>query len=402
MNLYEYQGIKILKYFSIHVPEGIIATSPEESVKAAKILFKKTNKKSLVIKAQIHAGGRGKSGGIQLIKSLDEAYEVSKNILGKYLITPQTSKKGILVKKILISEDVYYNNNPKEYYISISLNRNIGKNVIIYSQEGGINIEDLSKNNPKKIQLEEIDPILGLQFFQVRKIGFNLGINEKTSMSLFKNFLFSLNKAYNFYDILLLEINPFIKTHNNKIIPIDVKITLDKNADFRRKKNFFLVDVSNDNNKENKDNNSFFHKENQINFIKLDGNVGCMVNGAGLAMATMDMIKSCGGHPANFLDIGGSADKKRVNKSFSLILNDYSVKIILINIFGGIVRCDIVAKGIIESYFKINKSINIPLIVRLQGTNEKFARKILQSSKLPIHYVNTLKDASDMIKKILL
>ncbi|WP_185877919.1 ADP-forming succinate--CoA ligase subunit beta [Blattabacterium cuenoti] len=388
MNLYEYQGIEILKTFSISVPHGIMITSPDEAVTAAKILFKKTKKKSIVIKSQIHAGGRGKSGGIQIVKNLEEVYKKSKNILGKRLITPQTPKEGLIVEKILISENVYStsSSSEKEYYLSIMLNRDIKKNVIICSKEGGINIEEISKN-PKKLHIEEINPILGLQMFQIRKLGFFLGMDNDQSMKNFIFFLKNLNKAYMSIDAVLIEINPFIKTLKNDIIPVDVKITLDDNATFRRKK-LYIIDEKN--------------KKNNFNFIKLKGNVGCMVNGAGLAMATMDMIKSCGGEPANFLDIGGAADENIVKKSFSLILKDKSVKIILINIYGGIVRCDSVVKGIIQSC-KINNPINIPMVFRLKGTNDKNAKKILFKNKntLPIYITDTLKNSSEKIKKIL-
>ncbi|WP_185876875.1 ADP-forming succinate--CoA ligase subunit beta [Blattabacterium cuenoti] len=401
MNLHEYQGREILNSFSISVPYGILSSSPEEAVEAAKIIFQKTGKKSLIIKAQIHAGGRGKSGGIQSAKSLDEVYEKSKNILGKFLVTPQTSKKGELVKKILLSEDIYfYEKNPVEYYLSIFVNRDIEKNIILYSKEGGVNIEDISKNSPEKVYTEKIDPILGLQLFQTRKIAFNLGI-DNNSLKNFSSFLISVYSAYKNCDALLFEINPLIKTFDNKIIPVDIKVVLDDNSLFRQKKYF----INNINNNQEQKGLSLEKEANEanLNFLKLEGNVGCMVNGAGLAMATMDMIKFCGGDPANFLDIGGSADKKRVEKAFSILLKDKYVKIILVNIFGGIVRCDTVAKGIINSYYKINKDNikNIPVIIRLQGTNEKTAKKILQESLLPIYFTETLEDASNKIKDLL-
>ncbi|WP_185863292.1 ADP-forming succinate--CoA ligase subunit beta [Blattabacterium cuenoti] len=396
MNLYEYQGREILSSFSIQVPYGRLASSPEEAVKAAEIIFKKTNKNSLVIKAQIHAGGRGKAGGIQIAKSLNEVYEKSKNILGKFLVTPQTSKKGKLVKKILLSEDVYFYEPPTEYYLSILLNRDIEKNMILYSREGGVNIEELSKKNTDKICIEVIDPILGLQFFQTRKIGFNLGIYNNESIKNFSIFLFSLYKAYMTYDALLLEINPLIITFDNKFVPVDIKMVLDNNALFRHKKYDLIQHDIED--IEGIEKEAIEYK---LNFLKLEGNVGCMVNGAGLAMATMDMIQSCGGVPANFLDIGGSADRERVEKAFYLILKDKSVKTILINIFGGIVRCDTVAEGIINFFDKIYQDVEIPVVVRLQGTNEKVAKKLIIKSLLPIYFTDTLKEASDKIKEIL-
>ncbi|WP_185861314.1 ADP-forming succinate--CoA ligase subunit beta [Blattabacterium cuenoti] len=398
MNLYEYQGREILNLFSIQVPYGMLATSPEEAVNVAKMIFKKTKKKSLVIKAQIHAGGRGKAGGIQIAKNLNEVYEKSKKILGKYLITPQTSKEGKLVKKILLSEDVYFSelSLPAEYYLSILLNREIEKNIILYSKEGGINIEDFSKKNPDKIYTETIDPILGLQLFQIRKIGFNLGMHNNSSLKNFCIFLSSLYKAYISHDALLLEINPLIKTYDNKIIPVDIKIILDNNALFRHKKYNSMHD-RNDMNTIEKE-----AYEAKLNFLKLEGNVGCMVNGAGLAMATMDMIKSCGGIPANFLDIGGSADTERVEKAFRLILKDKSVKTILINIFGGIVRCDTVAEGIINYCSKIKQDIEIPVVVRLQGTNEEIAKQLIKKSSLPIYSTDSLREAAEKIQEILL
>ncbi|WP_341655616.1 ADP-forming succinate--CoA ligase subunit beta [Blattabacterium cuenoti] len=395
MNLHEYQGREILNSFFIQVPDGMIASSPEEAVKAAKIIFNKTKKNSLVIKAQIHAGGRGKAGGIQIVKNLDEVYEKSKNILGKFLITSQTSKNGELVRKILLSEDVYFTefSPPIEYYLSILLNRDIEKNMILYSKEGGVNIEDFSKKNPNKIYTEVIDPILGLQLFQTKKIGFNLGIHDNESLKNFSIFLFSLYKAYITFDTLLLEINPLIKTFDQKFIPVDIKMILDNNALFRHKKYNLIRDDIDEIEKE--------AYEAKLNFLKLEGNVGCMVNGAGLAMATMDMIKFCGGVPANFLDIGGSADLERVEKAFYLILKDKSVKTILINIFGGIVRCDTVAKGIINSFSNIHNEIKIPVVVRLQGTNDKLAKRLIQKSLFPIYSTDSLKEAADKIKEIL-
>ncbi|WP_185856118.1 ADP-forming succinate--CoA ligase subunit beta [Blattabacterium cuenoti] len=396
MNLHEFQGREILNSFSIKVPYGIVSNTPEESVIAAKEIFEKTKKKSLVIKAQIHAGGRGKSGGIQIAKSLKEVYDKSKNILGKYLVTPQTSKKGKLVRKVLISEDVYYNNNPNEYYISILFNRDIEKNIIVFSKEGGMDIEEISKIHPDKIYTEEIDPGLGIQSFQIRRMGYLLGM--KNSTGKFRNFVISLYKAYLSCDVLLLEINPLINIEANNILAVDTKIILDDNALFRHKKYYNEI---RDQKKEDPIEMEVF--ESKLNFIKLKGNVGCMVNGAGLAMATMDMIQCSGGNPANFLDIGGDADKNRVEKAFRIILKDESVKAILINIFGGIVRCDTVAEGIINSYqHKIDHNKKIPVVVRLQGTNEIMAKKMLKNSLLPIYYADTLEKAANKIKEILL
>ncbi|WP_185851614.1 ADP-forming succinate--CoA ligase subunit beta [Blattabacterium cuenoti] len=401
MNLYEFQGREILNSFSIKVPDGIVASTPEESVQAAKKILENTKKKSLVIKAQIHAGGRGKSGGIQIAKSLKEVYEKSKSILGKYLITPQTSKKGKLVRKVLISEDVYSNSYIyDEYYISIFMNRDIEKNIIVFSKEGGMDIEEVYKNHPDKIYTEEIDPGLGIQFFQIKRIGFLFNLKGSYLNNKFRDFVISLYKAYLYYDALLLEINPLIKTLDNEMMAVDTKIVLDNNALFRHKKYY---DEMRRQKKEDPIEIEAF--EAKLNFLKLNGNVGCMVNGAGLAMATMDMIKCCGGNPANFLDIGGDADTNRVEKAFRIILNDKSVKAILINIFGGIVRCDTVAEGIINSYRKRNHEIDIkkiPIVIRLQGTNENTAKKMLQTSQLPIYSADSLEEAANKIKEILL
>ncbi|WP_185868537.1 ADP-forming succinate--CoA ligase subunit beta [Blattabacterium cuenoti] len=400
MNLYEYQGRELLKYFSIHVPFGMVASSPEEAVKIAEIIFKKTKKKSFVIKAQIHAGGRGKAGGIKKVQTLDDVYKESKNMLGKFLKTHQTNKKGFLVKKILLSEDIYISepSYPKEHYLSILVNREKEKNIILYSKKGGINIE--SSSNDKKTYQESIDPLIGLQMFQIRKIGYNLGIiNNNESLKNFQIFMKLFYKAYCCSDALLLEINPLIKTLNNKIIPLDVKCILDDNAVFRYKKKYYNFLY---NNKEDDDT----YENIPFNFLRLEGNIGCMVNGAGLAMATMDMIKSCGGLPANFLDIGGSADKIRVEQAFSILLQEKSIKAILINIFGGIVRCDTVALGIISSYQKNIKKYffrnKMPLIVRLKGTNENKAKKILENSSLSIYYTNSLEESANKIKEIMI
>ncbi|WP_185872793.1 ADP-forming succinate--CoA ligase subunit beta [Blattabacterium cuenoti] len=390
MNLYEFQGRDILTSFSISVPYGLIVDTTEQAVNAAKIIFKKTNTKSIVIKAQILAGGRGKSGGILIAKSLEDVYNKSNSLLGKYLITSQTSQKGELVKKLLITENIYNNNDIlnihnttlKEYYIAISFNRDIEKNIILYSKKGGINIETNYKN---QILQEVIDPGLGLLEFQYRTIEFHLGITN------LKYFVYNLYKAYLLYNAILLEINPLIY-NNHKIIALDSKITLDNNALFRINK-FFITYK-----KEEK-----LEKNNNINFIKLEGNVGCMVNGAGLAMATMDMIKSCGGSPSNFLDIGGDANQKKVEQAFNLILKDTSVKVILINIFGGIVRCDDVVHGIINAYNKYIQKNNkyLKIVFRLQGTNAKIAKQILYNNQLPIFYTSTLKEASNKIQEIL-
>ncbi|BAO66260.1 ADP-forming succinate--CoA ligase subunit beta [Candidatus Karelsulcia muelleri] len=384
MNIHEYQAKKILKTFGIKVPYSIIASNIEETVYAAKKVFKKTKNYICVIKAQIHAGGRGKGGGIKIAKSIDDVYKKSSNILGRRLVTNQTNKKGKLVNKVIISE--YVLNYYKEYYVSIFYDRNIYKNIILYSKEGGLEIEDISQ----KIYFQKIDPYIGLQEFQIRKIAFNL----KIKYSAFNNFIKKLYNAYIYYDASLFEINPFLITNDNEILAIDAKVILDDNAFFRNlsykemysEREYSIIELE--------------AKKECLNFLKLDGNVACMVNGAGLAMATMDMIKIYGANPANFLDLGGKADSKRIKKGLDLILKDKKVKLILINIFGGIVRCDIVAEGIIKYFEKKNK-INLPIIIRLEGTNVNIAKKILNNSKLHYYYVTSLEEAANKIKVLL-
>uniref|UniRef100_UPI0032B261AF ADP-forming succinate--CoA ligase subunit beta n=1 Tax=Candidatus Karelsulcia muelleri TaxID=336810 RepID=UPI0032B261AF len=384
MNIHEYQAKKILKTFGIKVPYSIIASNIEETVYAAKKVFKKKKNYICVIKAQIHAGGRGKGGGIKIAKSIDDVYKKSSNILGRRLVTNQTNKKGKLVNKVIISE--YVLNYDKEYYVSIFYDRNIYKNIIISSKEGGIEIEDIYK----KIFFQKIDPYIGLQEFQIRKIAFNL----KIKYSAFNNFIKKLYNAYIYYDASIFEINPFLITNDNEILAIDAKVILDDNAFFRNLSYKEMYD------EREYDILELEAKKAGLNFIKLDGNVACMVNGAGLAMATMDMIKIYGANPANFLDLGGKADSKRIKKGFDLILKDKKVKLILINIFGGIVRCDIVAEGIINFFKKKNK-IYLPIILRLEGTNVNIAKKILNNSKLHYYYVTSLEEAANKIKVLL-
>lgn len=384
MNIHEYQAQKILKTFGIKVPYSILASNIEETVYAAKKVFKKKKKNICVIKAQIHAGGRGKGGGIKIAKSIDDVYKKSSNILGRRLVTNQTNKKGKLVNKVIISE--YVLNYDKEYYVSLFYDRNIYKNIILSSKEGGIEIEDISK----KIYFQKIDPYIGLQEFQIRKIAFHL----KIKYSAFNNFIKKLYNAYIYYDASIFEINPFLITNDNEILAIDAKVILDDNAFFR---NLSYKEMSDE---REYDLLELEAKKAGLNFIKLDGNVACMVNGAGLAMATMDMIKIYGANPANFLDLGGKADSKRIKKGLDLILKDKKVKLILINIFGGIVRCDIVAEGIINFFKKKNK-INLPIILRLEGTNVNRAKKIINNSKLHYYYVTSLEEAANKIKVLL-
>ena len=396
MNLHEYQGKNILESFGVGIQRGFVASSPKEALDAAKKLIDLTDTKFHVIKAQIHAGGRGKGGGVKLAKSFSEVEKISKNIIGMNLITPQTPPEGKKVNKILIAEDVYYSgeSEPKEFYISILLNRSSGKNMIMYSTEGGMDIESVADKTPHLIFNEEIDPSMGLLSFQARKIAFNLGLKDKAFKSMIK-FISNLYKAYVGSDATLFEINPVLKTADNNIIAVDAKVSIDNNALFRHPDYNKLRD---------------FEEENPIeveagkaglNYVDLDGNVGCMVNGAGLAMATMDLIKQSGGAPANFLDVGGTADAKRVELAFRLILKDPNVKAILVNIFGGIVRCDRVAQGIIDAYTNIGDDIKIPIIVRLQGTNSESAKNLIQNSNLDVVAATAFEEAAIKVQEVL-
>lgn len=402
MNIHEYQGKAILKSFGVAIQEGIVADTPEQAVESAKELQKQTGTGWWVVKAQIHAGGRGKgrvketdSSGVVLAKNLDEVKEKSKNILGGTLVTIQTGAVGKKVSKVLIAQDVYYPGESKtsEFYMSVLLNRQTGKNIIMYSTEGGMNIEDVAHNTPHLIFKEEIDPKVGLQGFQTRKIAFNLGLDGEAFKQMTK-FVASLYKAYDSTDSAMFEINPVLKTSDNKIIAVDAKVSLDENALFRHADYAALRDVTEE------DPTEVEAGEYSLNYVKLDGNVGCMVNGAGLAMATMDIIKLAGGEPANFLDVGGTANAERVEQAFRIILKDPNVKAILVNIFGGIVRCDRVAQGIVDAYKNMG-SINVPIIVRLQGTNAVEAKKIIDESGLKVFSAIQLQEAADLVQKVL-
>ena len=394
MNLHEYQGKELLSTFGVRIQRGIVASTVEEAVKAAKKLNKDTGTSWWVVKAQIHAGGRGKGGGVKLAKSLEEVKSISNDILGMHLITPQTSAEGKLVNQVLIAEDVYYpgESETEEYYMSVLLNRSNGRNMIMYSTEGGMDIETVAEKTPHLIFTEEIDPSTGLQGFQCRKIAFNLGLSGIAFKEMTK-FVYSLYKAYDNTDSSLFEINPVLKTSDNKIMAVDSKVSLDDNALYRHKDYAELRD-----NRE-EDPTEVEAGEYGLNFVKLNGNVGCMVNGAGLAMATMDIIKMAGGNPANFLDVGGTADAKRVEQAFRIILKDKNVKAILVNIFGGIVRCDRVAQGIVDAYKNIGE-IGIPLIVRLQGTNAAEAKKLIDESGLKVESVILLQEAADKVAEV--
>jgi len=393
MNLHEYQAKGVLKSFGVNIQEGIAIDDASEAVNTAKELTAQTGTEWYVIKAQIHAGGRGKGGGVKLAKNLDELKEHSNNILGMQLITPQTSKEGKKVNKILIAQDVYYPGEAEieEFYVSILLDRMSGRNTIIYSTEGGMDIEEVAEKTPHLIFKEEVDPAVGLQGFQKRKIAFNLGLSG-ASMKDFGKFITSLYNAYVGIDAALIEINPCLKTSDNKIIAVDSKVSLDGSALYRHPDLAAMRDKSEENPDEVE------AGEVGLNFVKLDGNFGCMVNGAGLAMATMDIIKFSGGEPANFLDVGGTADAARVEAAFDIILKDKNVKAILINIFGGIVRCDRVAQGVIDAYKNMG-NFPVPLIVRLQGTNAVEAKQLIDNSGLEVYSAIGLKDASELVKE---
>ena len=395
MNIHEYQAKEILKSYGVAIQEGIVIDKKEDAIKAGAQLREETGTDWMVVKAQIHAGGRGKGGGVKLAKNDEELQQVVNDILGMTLVTPQTSKEGKLVKKVLLAQDVYYPgaNEPDEYYMSVLLDRSTGKNVIIYTTEGGMDIEQVAHDTPEKIFKEFIDPALGLQGFQARKIAFNLGL----SGNAFKEMVRFVNSLYNAYvgiDASLFEINPVLKTSDDKIIAVDSKVSLDDNALYRHKDYAALRDESEE------DPTEVEAKKHHLNFIKLDGNVGCMVNGAGLAMATMDIIKLSGGEPANFLDVGGGANAQTVEAGFRIILKEPNVKAILINIFGGIVRCDRVANGVVEAYKSIGE-INVPIIVRLQGTNAEEAKKIIDESGLRVESAIVLQEAADKVKQVL-
>ncbi|MBF1125806.1 MAG: ADP-forming succinate--CoA ligase subunit beta [Capnocytophaga sp.] len=396
MNLHEYQGKEILSSFGVRVQRGIVATTADEAVKAAEKLTEQTGTQWYVVKAQIHAGGRGKGGGVKLAKNLEQVKEISSQIIGMHLVTPQTPKEGKKVHQVLIAEDVFYpgESEPKEYYMSILLNRAKGKNMIMYSTEGGMDIEAVAEKTPHLIFTEEIDPELGLLPFQARNVAFNLGLEGEAFKEMVK-FVTSLYKAYINSDANLFEINPVLKTSDNKILAVDAKVTIDDNALFRHKDYAELRDTREERPIEVE------AKAAGLNYVDLDGNVGCMVNGAGLAMATMDLIKQAGGEPANFLDVGGTADAARVETAFRIILKDPNVKAILVNIFGGIVRCDRVAQGIVDAYKNMGTDIKVPIIVRLQGTNAEIAKEIIDKSGLAVHSAIQFQEAADKVKEVL-
>jgi succinyl-CoA synthetase beta subunit len=396
MNLHEYQGKDILASFGVGVQQGIVAHNKAEAVTAAKKLTADTGTTWYVVKAQIHAGGRGKGGGVKLAKNLMELETIAEQIIGMQLITPQTPPEGKKVNKVLIAEDVYYSgdSDPEEFYVSVLLNRAKGKNMIMYSVEGGMDIEKVAENTPELIFTEEIDPAHGLQSFQARNVAFNLGLRGVAFKGMVK-FITALYKAYLESDASLFEINPVLKTSDDKIIAVDAKVTLDENALFRHKEYAELRDLLEENPTEVE------AREVGLNYVALDGNVGCMVNGAGLAMATMDLIKQSGGSPANFLDVGGTADATRVETAFRLILKDLKVEVILVNIFGGIVRCDRVAQGIVDAYKNMGDAIKVPIVVRLQGTNADIAKKLIDESGLNVLSATSFEEAARRVQESL-
>ncbi|MBQ51548.1 MAG: ADP-forming succinate--CoA ligase subunit beta [Leeuwenhoekiella sp.] len=395
MNLHEYQGKEILSSFGVRIQRGKVATTAAEAVEAAKKLTEETGTGWHVIKAQVHAGGRGKGGGVKLAKNLQEVEQIAGEIIGMNLVTPQTSAEGKKVHQVLVAEDVYYpgDSEPEEYYMSVLLNRATGKNMIMYSTEGGMDIEEVAEKTPHLIFTEEIDPAIGLLGFQARRIAFNLGLSG-TAFKEMTKFVAALYKAYSESDSSLFEINPVLKTSDDKIMAVDAKVSLDDNALYRHKDYAAMRDKREENPVEVE------AKEVGLNYVDLDGNVGCMVNGAGLAMATMDLIKQAGGEPANFLDVGGTADAERVETAFNLILKDPNVKAILVNIFGGIVRCDRVAQGIVDAYKNMG-TINVPIIVRLQGTNADIAKELIDNSGLDVQSAIQFKEAADKVQQVL-
>jgi succinyl-CoA synthetase beta subunit len=400
MNIHEYQAKELLKKHGVKIGEGIMAETPDQAFEAAKKLGESTGCKVWAVKAQIHAGGRGKGKikgteyrGVMIAKTLEDVKTKASQILGGVLETIQTGPEGKLVQKVLVGADVYYPgaSSPKELYLSILLDRGTGQNVIIASTEGGMDIEEVAHSTPDKIFKEWVNPLVGLQPFQARKVAFGLGLTGAAFKDMV-TFVSKLYKAYEASDASMMEINPVLKTSDDQILAVDAKISLDDNALYRHPDLAAYRDISEE------DPLEVEAAENNLNYVKLDGNVGCMVNGAGLAMATMDVIKLSGGEPANFLDVGGGANAKTVEAGFRIILKDPNVKAILINVFGGIVRCDRVANGVVEAYKAIG-NIPVPIIVRLQGTNAEEGAKIINESGLKVKSAVVLKDAAKLVKE---
>ena len=394
MNIHEYQAKSILKEFGVAVPEGVVIENAENAIEAAKKIQERTGMDTWAVKAQIHAGGRGKGGGVKIAKSLDDVKTFATNIIGMNLVTHQTGPEGKRVNKVLVEQGIYYpgESEVEEFYMSVLLNRGTGRNIIMYSTEGGMDIETVAEKTPHLIFKEEIDPKVGIQAYQARKIAFNLGLSGNAFKQMVK-FVMALYLAYEKSDASLFEINPVFKTSDNKIFAADAKVNIDDNALYRHPEYELMRDISEE------DPTELEAGKYNLNFVKLDGNVGCMVNGAGLAMATMDIIKLAGGDPANFLDVGGTANAETVEAGFRIILKDPNVKAILINIFGGIVRCDRVAQGVVDAYKSIG-TISVPVIVRLQGTNAEEGKKLIDESGLKVYSAITLQEAADLVKKL--
>lgn len=395
MNIHEYQGKAILKSFGVSIQEGILTETVDQAVEAAQVMKSQYNSDWVVVKAQIHAGGRGKGGGVKLAKNSAEVKERASQILGMQLITPQTGPNGKKVNKVLIAQDVYYPGPSKhqEFYMSVLLDRAKGCNTIVYSTKGGMDIEHVAETTPDKIWREAIHPAIGLQAFQARKIAFNLGLSGNAFKQMVQ-FVTALYTAYSEIDASLFEINPVLKTSDDRIIAVDSKVSFDDNALYRHPNFAALRDITEE------DPTDVEAKNAELNYVKLEGNVGCMVNGAGLAMATMDLIKLSGGEPANFLDVGGTANAERVEKAFRIILKDTNVKAILVNIFGGIVRCDRVAQGVVDAYKNMG-NIQVPIIVRLQGTNADLAKKLIDDSGLKVYSAVEFHEAAKLVSNLI-
>lgn len=391
MNIHEYQAKQLLQESGVPVPLSILAFTPEEAAKAAKMIFEQTGTDEIAVKAQIHSGGRGKGGGVKIAHTVEEVEKYAKQIIGMTLVTHQTGPEGKFVRKIIVQQGIYQPGPTavKEYYVSILLNRATGRNMIVYSQQGGMDIEAVAAQTPELIFKEEIHP-LGVQVFQARRIAFNLGLKDKAFSQMVKCVM-AMYDTYIKNDLSLLEINPLVKTSNEDIWAVDAKVNIEDNALYRHPNLESMRDT------DEEDPAEVEAGENNLNFVKLDGNVGCMVNGAGLAMATMDIIKLSGGDPANFLDVGGGANAKTVAAGFRIILKDPHVKAILINIFGGIVRCDRVAQGVVDAYKEIG-NISVPVIVRLQGTNAKEGKELIDQSGLKVSSAISLQEAADLVK----
>lgn len=396
MNLHEYQAKELMASFGIPIQRGMVAYTTEEAVAVTRQLQENTGTGWVVVKAQVHAGGRGKAGGVKLAKNLDEVREKAGAILGMRLITKQTGEEGKLVRKVLIAEDVYApgESEIKEYYLSMLVDRETGKNVIIYSTEGGMDIEEVAEHTPHLVYKEWVEPGLPLMPYQARRIAFNLGLGSGKAYKEFMHFLPKLYTCFTQSDASMVEINPMLKTSDNRILAVDGKISIDDNALFRQPHLAEMRDL------QEEDPTEVEAGKFNLNFVKLDGNVGCMVNGAGLAMATMDIIKLAGGAPANFLDVGGTANPETVEAGFRIILKDPNVKAILVNIFGGIVRCDRVANGIVQAHKNLG-NVTVPIIVRLQGTNAELAKEIIDQSGLKVVSAILLREAAEKVQAIL-